>query len=303
MPTISRRDFLKYSGGAALGALLVSQGALLAGDAAPRRSRVAMAHGRDPARLLADALDALGGARLLARPGERIVLKPTLAWNRPPHLAANTSPAVVKALAGLALDAGAREVLVLDRTAFRADLCYIISGAAAALASLRSPRVRLVSLTPSDFLPLPGAPTGEGQGGGLLPRQIVEADRVINVPQAKHHPRRILALGAANLAGVIGGGQPLSDGFLARVLDGLRPDLTIVDASRFLARNGPAGGDPADVVRLDALVVGADPLAVDACTCRLLGTDARRLVYLSQAADLGLGQPDLRFVEIEEVGA
>ena len=294
MQSMTRRDFLKLSGWTTLGAALAAPGGLLAASWARPAGEVAVAQGTDYMRMLSAALEMLGGAQYLARPGDHVVLKPTAAWNRPPHLAANTNPLVVQALACLCLDAGARTVTIFDRTSFRADLCYINSGLAGVLKALRAPQVRLVTLTPADFVAAP-------DGMGRLCRYVLEADRLVNVPQAKHHARRGLALGAANLLGAVGGGAPLSDDFLVWSLDNLRPDLTVLDATRLLLRNGPAGGAPADVEQRDTLVVSRDPLAVDAFGCRLFGRHWRDLAYLPLAAEAGLGEPDLRWARVREV--
>jgi uncharacterized protein (DUF362 family) len=209
-------------------------------------------------------------------------------------LAANTNPFVVQALARLCLDAGARTVTIFDRTSFRADLCYAISGLASAVAQLRAPQVRLVTLTPQDFI-------ASGSSGARVCRLALEADRFINVPQAKHHAQRGVALGAANLLGAVSGSAPLEDRFLVWCLAQLRPSLTVLDATRVLMRNGPAGGSPLDVEYRQTLAVSTDPLAADAYGCRLLGRDWREVRYLQLGAEAGLGQPDLNRVQIKEV--
>jgi uncharacterized protein (DUF362 family) len=262
--------------------------------AARHNAAVAVARGTDYERLLTTALEKLGGASSLARPGEHVALKPTAAWNRAPHLAANTNPLVVQTLVRLCLDAGARSVTVFDRTSFRADLCYNVSGLTSALARFRPPQVRLVTLAATDFAP-------SAEKAVKLCRLALEADRIINVPQAKHHALRGVALGAANLLGAVSGSAPLEDRFLVWCLARLRPSLTVLDATRVLMRNGPAGGSPLDVEYRQTLAVSTDPLAADAYGCRLLGRDWREVRYLQLGAEAGLGQPDLNRVQIKEV--
>jgi uncharacterized protein (DUF362 family) len=294
MQPITRREFLKLSETAALGAALATNVALFAQTGSPSTTKVALAKGTDYVRILIAALDKLGGAQYLARSGDCVVLKPTAAWNRPPELAANTNPLVVQALARLCVDAGARTVTVFDRTSFRADLCYHVSGLTSALTELRAAQVRLVTLTPADFVAVPGT-------NGRLCRYAVEADRFVNVPQAKHHARRGLSLGAANLLGAVGGGVPLSDEFLVWTLRQLRPSLTVLDATRLLLRNGPAGGDAADVEQRDTLLAGRDALAVDSVGCGLFGRKWQEFAYFRLAVEAKLGEPDLRRINILEI--
>jgi uncharacterized protein (DUF362 family) len=294
MSNITRRKFLRISGTATLGAALAEISGWPASMRPGSATRVALAKGRNYERLLATALESLGGASCLARPGDQVVLKPTAAWNRPPHLAANTNPFVVQALARLCLEAGARTVTVFDRTSFRADLCYNVCGLTGALAQLRAPQIRLVTLTDADFIKEPG-------GEARFCRWTFETDRFINVPKAKHHTQRGLALGGSNLLGVVGGGAPLQDEFLVRTMQCVRPALTILDATRVLVRNGPAGGSESDVEVRDSLVVGRDPLAVDALACGFFGRHWQEFPYLQLAAQAGLGEPDLRKVKVREV--
>jgi len=44
----------------------------------------------------------------------------------------------------------------------------------------------------------------------------------------------------------------------------MRPTLTIVDASRVLMEQGPAGGNPNDVKAVRTIAAGTDPVALDA---------------------------------------
>src|SRR5262245_2468843 len=291
MSKLNRRDFLKCSGAATLGAAALSPASLWAGPPAPV---LAVAKGQACQPMLEAALAALGGPARLAQRGDRVVLKPTAAWNRAPYLAANTNPDLVNALVRLCLDAGARQVTIFDRTSFRAAFCYHISGLAGAVAEFAPAQVRLVELAESDFV-------GSGEAGVKVCRWALEADRFINVPQAKHHAQRGVSLGAANLLGAVCGGAPLDGGFLAWALGWLRPSLTVLDATRVLVRNGPAGGHPADVEHRQTLAASADPLAVDAWGCRLLGRDWREFSYFVPGAAAGLGQPDLGRVVLKEV--
>lgn len=291
MHSLTRRNFLKLSGATALGAA-AAPADLWAGPG--RKPMVAVAKGTACQPMLEAALAALGGASCLARRGDRVVLKPTAAWNRAPNLAANTNPLLVQALVRLCLDAGARQVTIFDRTSFRADLCYSMSGLTSALAEFSSAQVRLVTLTENDFV-------ASTQPGVKVCRHVLDAERLINVPQVKHHAQRGVALGAANLLGAVSGGAPLDGPFLIWALAQLHPSLTVLDATRVLLRNGPAGGNPGDVEYRQLVAMSMDPLAADALGCRWLGHDWHKFAYLQSGAEVGLGQPDLNRVTLKEV--
>src|SRR3989338_10974198 len=62
------------------------------------------------------ALNALGGMDKLVSKGNRVIVKPNIAWNQKPEFAANTNPYVVAALVELWREAGAGVVKVMDHT-------------------------------------------------------------------------------------------------------------------------------------------------------------------------------------------
>ena len=90
----------------------------------------------------------------------------------------------------------------------------------------------------------------------------------------------------------------------------IRPELTIVDARHIMVGNGPLLSSPGAEIRtgVSRLVLGADPVAVDAyCARRILAPrdpsfDPDTISpMLSRAESLGLGTADLDAVEIREI--
>jgi uncharacterized protein (DUF362 family) len=129
-------------------------------------------------------------------------------------------------------------------------------------------------------------------------QDIVEADRLINVPIAKNHNLCLATLGMKNLMGVIGGArnrlhQDLG-GTVADLAAFLKPRLVVLDAIRVLTANGPVGGNLADVKRKDTLVAGVDQVAVDAAGATLLGYKPDSIGYIVQGNARGLGTIDFK---------
>ena len=58
-------------------------------------AQMAIVRGNDPAENTRRAVEALGGMGAFVRPGETVVVKPNIGWNRLPEQAANTNPEVV----------------------------------------------------------------------------------------------------------------------------------------------------------------------------------------------------------------
>ena len=123
---------------------------------------------------------------------------------------------------------------------------------------------------------------------------FLAADKIINLPIAKHHSLSGATLGMKNWFGILGGQrnqlhQQIHES-LADLADFVRPTLTVVDCYRVLLRNGPTGGSLEDVSLKKTLVAGTDPVAIDAYVAKAywnLGVDA--MPYLKLASQRGLG--------------
>jgi uncharacterized protein (DUF362 family) len=82
----------------------------------------------------------------------------------------------------------------------------------------------------------------------------------------------------------------------------MRPTLTIVDASRMLMQNGPAGGSRSDVKPAQAIAAGTDPVALDAWVFNQVGGGAMP-ASVSLAAQMGLGRVDFPALSPVEIVA
>ncbi len=262
---------------------------------------LALAQGRDYQELAAKVLSLLGGMEQFVRPGDKVVVKPNMGWDRSPELAANTHPLVVKALVEQALEAGAATVRVFDRCCNEERRCYSNSGIRAALKSLKNKRVQCDYIDSRKFVPIE-IKKGRSLKQWDIYRDALEADCYINVPVAKHHGLSRLTLGLKNSMGIIGGnrgswhhdlGQKLAD--LATVIE---PKLTVIDATRILLRNGPQGGDLDDVKVLDTLIASTDPVATDAYATTLFGLKPTAIDSTVAAYKMGLGEIDIAKMKI-----
>jgi uncharacterized protein (DUF362 family) len=123
---------------------------------------------------------------------------------------------------------------------------------------------------------------------------FLEADRMINMPIAKHHSLTGCTLGMKNWYGILGGQrhrlhQRIHES-LVDLADFMRPTLTILDCYRVLLRNGPVGGNLEDVSLRKTVIASTDPVAVDAYAAKgIWNLDSETLRYLKLASDRGLG--------------
>ncbi|MDI1483754.1 DUF362 domain-containing protein [Polyangium sp. y55x31] len=254
----------------------------------------------EPEALVRKAVAALGGMNRFISRGDIVVVKPNVGWDRTPIHAANTNPRVVAEVVKLAYDAGAKRVVVTDASCNEPNRCFQRSGIWKAAYDVGAEVV------------LPAAHRFRGMRlkGEVLDEwpvytPLINADKVINVPIAKHHNLSKYTAAMKNWYGSLGGRRNRLhqniDVSIADLATFMQPTLTIVDAWRVLVRNGPQGGNIADAKEMRTLLASTDQVAVDAYGCQLIGRSPEEIPYLRMGHERGLGTmnwKDLRWVEV-----
>jgi uncharacterized protein (DUF362 family) len=257
----------------------------------PRLPELAIVQGGEPERLVQAALDVLGGATRFISRGDVVAIKPNVGWDRGPEQAANTNPELVAALIRLCQDAGAKKVVVADVSCNDPRSCFNRSGIGEA--ALRA-GAELVLPEPRRFKEV--NLRGDSLGEWPVLEPFLDANKLINVPIAKHHSLTGVTLGMKNWYGILGGPRNrLHQRIHESIVDlrRSRPTLTVMDAYRVLVRNGPTGGDVDDVEMKRTVVASVDPVAVDAYAAQAWwNLAAPRVRYLRLAEERGLGKMD-----------
>jgi uncharacterized protein (DUF362 family) len=261
---------------------------------APADPDLALGIGRggSPREMLLKALDALGGLGRFVQPGDVVLLKPNVAFDRSPNLGATTNPAIIDTLVRLLLvDARAAEVRVADNPIESPADCFAKSGIGAA-AEQAGGRVYLPDGNAFEPLYTPGAKLIEQWD--FFKRPFTGVTKVIGIAPAKDHNLCHASLGIKNWYGLLGGRRNQFHQAIHEIVSDLsimiRPTLSIVDGTRVLMENGPTGGDPANVRDGNAILVGLDPVATDAWAYEhLLLRPGRLPDYLYMAEQKGSG--------------
>jgi uncharacterized protein (DUF362 family) len=256
-----------------------------------------------PERATRRALEVLGGMGRFVRPGQRVVVKPNIGWDRTPEQAANTHPEVVAALVRLSLEAGAADVTVLDRPCNDTRLCFQHSGIQAAVEAIGDRRARLVQPDERRYRAV-SIPGGRVLTSWEFYEDALAADVFINAPIAKHHGLTVLTMSLKNVMGVIGGNRGrIHTDFEDKIVDlnlGRPSHLVVLDATRVLLAHGPQGGRLEDVAHPGVVVAGTNVVAVDAYGTRFFGKAPGDIPHIVRAAERGLGSLDLRPLAIHE---
>ncbi len=250
---------------------------------------MAVIQGDDPKQLARTALEELGGIHRFISRADVVLVKPNIGWDRIPEQAANTNPKIVAEIVRQCWNAGAKRVIVTDVSCNDPRRCFQRSGIAEAA---RSVGADVILPDPAQFKDV------DLQGEVLRDWQVfnpfLNADKIINVPIAKHHGLTGTTLGMKNWYGILGGPRhqlhQKIDESLVDLADFMRPTLTMIDCYRVLIRNGPTGGNIDDVLLKKTMVAGTDPVALDAYVAKAYwNLEVASLPYLKMASQRGLG--------------
>lgn len=294
---MDRRTFIKGAGIATVLAPLLAQELL----AAPDMSLVAVAEGTDYPAITRKAINALGGMKRYVKPGDVVVVKPNMGWDRSPEFAANSNPVVVRAVVEECLAAGAKKVKVFDSTCNDPRRCYVNSGIEKALKGIKGVECKQIEPERFKMISLKGQFLKEWE----LYDEALAANVFINLPVAKHHGLSKLTLGLKNIMGVMGGNRGFTHRNLAVALADvnsyLKSHLTIIDATRILTAHGPQGGNIADVQVLNKVIASTDIVAADAYATTLFGLQPGDIATTVAAHKRGLGQMNLDKIKVVKV--
>lgn len=291
---MDRRSFLRV-----LGLSYLFHRWLLRDLAAAGMPVLAVAEGTDYGHITRQAINALGGMGRFVKPGQTVVVKPNMGWDRNAEQGANTHPLVVKAVVEECLKSGAKKVKVFDRTCNDERRCYINSGIEPALKGMKNVEVKHIE---DERFRKVSIANGVTLKEWELYGEALSADVFINVPVAKHHGLTKLTLGLKNVMGVMGGNRgsihKKIDGALADINSVLKSHLVVIDATRVLTAHGPQGGDLRDVKVLNKVIAGTDIVAADAYATTLFGLKPADIAVTVAAHKRGLGEMDLKKIRI-----
>lgn len=256
--------------------------------------------GYDIKALTRKTFEAAGGINHFIAKGDVVVIKPNISWARAPQFAATTHPEVLQAVVELCREAGAKRVRIADNTIHDARRCFAVTGAGMVAkntgADLIYPRASLMR-----DMELKGSRLGVWPV--FVP--LIEADKLINLPVAKHHSLSSLTLGMKNwIGGVDGSRWSLHQDIDMSILDlaqFFKPTVTLIDAVRIMTRNGPSGGSTADVTTKNTLILSDDPVAADAKAALLFGRQPSAMGFIRLGQKWGLGTYDFSKLDRQKV--
>jgi len=302
----TRRAFLKKSlslSTAAAGTMIFGGIDNLWGGMDPKKlpDLVAVKNG-EPQAMFDAAIARAGGMKRFVKPGQTVVIKPNIGWDRAPETGANTNPELIKRIVAHCVDAGAKKVHIFDHSVENGSRCYGNSGIEFAAKSAGG------IMVPGDnerYYQKTDIPNGEVLKSAQVHELILESDVYINVPVLKHHSSSGLTLAMKNQMGVVWDrGSYHRNGLHQSIADFChvkKPDLNIMDGYRVTLRNGPSRADGDDIMISKSLLLSTDMVAIDAAAARIFGQDPGEINHILYGHNMGIGTMDLASLNIERI--
>lgn len=250
-------------------------------------------------------LEPLGGMGRFVRPGMRVYVKPNILGKALPSASVTTHPEVVAAVARLAREAGAADVMIGDCPGGtgREDAIRQTYAVCGYDEIAKREGARLVVNTTRTVR---AVPDGAVARSFELVDEMMGADVLINVAKAKTHQLCMFTGATKNLYGTVYGRDkrkyhaiyhtPTSfNQFLIDIAETVRPALSIIDAVIGLEGPGPAAGYPR---KLGVLLASESTYALDAVAVKLMGWKQTDVMLLDLARKRGLLPEKLGDVEI-----
>jgi uncharacterized protein (DUF362 family) len=312
--SMKRREFVKSGvlfGTAALAGGLPLRAQRQPDKSAPRKARpdLAVVTGADRFAAVNKGLEALGGMKAFVKPGSTVgLLANAPSWWRLPG--SHTHPDLTLAVILAALNAGAKEIR------------YLIDPLPSywqrsPLAAKYPAEIGAVKKCSGHYVAKEVARNKALKKTSVV-QEFLDCDVFVNLPIIKHHVGVGMSSNLKNLMGVNSNAsnQFFHNGsgakgeyddipFLAQCVADLntlrKPDLCVADATEILLTNGPAG--PGKLGKFDKVILGTDPVAVDAYGAPFVGLKAADVLTIARSAEWGLGQMDISKLAVEELTA
>ncbi|WP_455672140.1 DUF362 domain-containing protein [Phocaeicola sp.] len=263
--------------------------------------------GGEPDEMFRRAITEIGGMGRFVKPGNKVVVKPNIGWDKTPELAGNTNPKLVTEIIKQCFAAGAKEVTVFDHTCDDWQKCYKNSGIEAAA---KAAGAKVMPADQESYYREITLPRGKNLKKAKVHTALLDCDVWINVPILKNHGGAQLTMSMKNHMGIV-----WDRGFfhqhdlqqcIADICTLSKPAvLNVVDAYRIMKTNGPRGRSASDVVLAKGLFLSQDIVAVDTAAAKFFNQVREmpldKVGHLEKGQSLNVGTMDIDKLKIKRI--
>ena len=215
----------------------------------------------------------------------KIFIKPNL--SHPEYLpGVVTSPELMQQLVGLLRD-GNSEVVVGESNGFNYP-CWTAFEKTGMEAAVKTAGGEAINLSDDKVVRVKFS-NGTALKELLLPKTVLDADAVVDLPLMKTHEFAMYSGAIKNLFGCVPSNRriylhPYLPEVFYRLYSLLKPQLTIMDARIGIEGNGPTKGKP---VKMDLMLTSNDALAIDVIAAEIMQLDWKQcyLNYIAKKTD------------------
>ncbi len=266
------------------------------------KSIVSIAKEKDVEKMVYEVLKPLGGVKELIRPKSTVVLKPNAGHVAGPETSVNTNPDVIAAVIKEVRKANPKEIILAEASAIGCDTMESLKASGILKAAEDAGIDKVIDIkTDKDLINIPIRDARSDLTQIKLPRFLLEATHIINLPIFKSHCSMVFTCALKNIKGVVQDKvhyQMHQTDLAAAMMDlwsVIRADLSIADLIRPAEGFGPHSTVPCD---FGCLVASKDPVALDATVCRMVDLDIDKVAYFEPARERGLGNFDEDLIDV-----
>lgn len=263
--------------------------------------------GGEPEVMFRRAIAEMGGMKNFVKPGQKVVVKPNIGWDKVPELAGNTNPKLVAEIVKQCFAAGAKEVTVFDHTCDDWQKCYKNSGIEAAA---KAAGAKVMPAHLESYYRTVSLPKGKKMKSAKVHQALLDSDVWINVPILKNHGGANLTISMKNHMGIVWDRGYFHQNDLQQCIADIctlqkKAVLNVVDAYRIMKTNGPRGRSASDVVLTKGLFLSQDIVAADTAAAKFFNQVREMPLdtvgHLANGQALNIGTMDLDKLNIKRI--
>lgn len=254
--------------------------------------KVAILRGTDPQDITFKALEMVEGERIIAKE-KPILIKPNYLNSRHPSTGITTDGRVIEGVIKFFKKHKKGEIIVGEGSGFSNTFEAYKNAGVDIIAEKY--KIKLIDLNKDDFIE-----TKPKDPLNLKKVKIANYalnSTIISVPKLKPHRIAGVSLSIKNMMGAMtpkGSMHSRLSKNIADLASIIKPELAVIDG--IIAGEGhESSGEP---VKMDLVIAGLDPVAVDAVGASVMGIDPNDVKHLIFAEKRGLGTIDLDQIEI-----